>query len=108
MAARFYVILTSNDNQKQQIHVFVLFTAHLIHFLLKLSTWQVSRSPYIEDPVKMAAILDFSVNEALRIPLEIVWRDKILALGLKNKSPKFQNSTPICSGWSFHVPYPDQ
>ena len=50
----------------------------------------------------MAAILDFSVNGALRIPLELVSKDRIKAYGLRNKSAKFHNSTKICSGM-FHT-----
>ena len=45
-----------------------------------------------------AAILDFGVNGALRVPLELVSEGKIKAYGLRNKSPKFHNSTQICSG----------
>lgn len=42
-----------------------------------------------------AAILDFGVNGALRVPLELVSEGKIKAYGLRNKSPKFHNSTQI-------------
>ena len=45
-----------------------------------------------------AAILDFGVNGALRVPLELVCEGKIKAYGLRNKSLKFHNSTQICSG----------
>ena len=49
-----------------------------------------------------AAILDFSVNRALRMLLEFVCGDRMKAYGLRNKSPKFHNSTIICSG-VFHT-----
>ena len=54
------------------------------------------------DPPVEAAILDFSINGGLRMPLELVCGDRIKAYGLKNKSPKFHNSTIKCSGM-FHT-----
>ena len=45
-----------------------------------------------------AAILDFSENEALRMPLEVVFFDFMKRYTLMNKPSKWHYCTMICSG----------
>ena len=79
-----------------------MWTSILIPF--KWAYFEGSTHMLTLDPPVEAAILDFSVNGGLRMPLEIVDGYRIKAYGLKNKSPKFHNSTIKCSGWSICVP----